>query len=579
MNFKKSVEKLLLSFSMLIFASEISAAPLSIRIELPEALSISLGNTHWTYFLDGEIDGQAPARVKEALAKAGDNGIWVYLNSPGGNVLAGMEIGRLIRAAGATTNIGKRILGTEGTQPGECFSSCTLAFLGGTYRFQTQGSTYGVHRFSSQAEPSSSDLDIAQIMSATISNYIREMGVDLGLFDLMVKAGKDEIYTLTPDQEKKLLVVNDGRRNATWAIEVIDGVQYLRGMQDTVFGMGKMILTCLENKLTLHSIYQAGNKRASEIVSGSWENSLTINEIDISPLPKPQFLANNSGYLNSVFPLTSAQIQEIYAANSIGHIMQLDRKSSFYVGFYVDINQAAKNYVRGYIDSCSRLAKSDTYLRKSINDVQGGRTTSSTQVSRFTDIASSTNEQSPLQPPLIFQNADLNSMLAAAYNTDTQEVERIFGKFKLNVNLERGDRALARNRNTQGLAAIKKENYPDAATLFRQGSEADAGDAELINNYAYALQQMDNYRESIPLLEKTLLIAIDRPSAWFNLSDALASMNMPASACGALTLGLKFVKVPEQSISFLEVKILKETDATIAKRNAEILDCAKTRLN
>jgi hypothetical protein len=46
---------------------------------------------------------------------------------------------------------------------------------------------------------------------------------------------------------------------------------------------------------------------------------------------------------------------------------------------------------------------------------------------------------------------------------------------------------LARNRNTQGLAAIKKENYPDTATLFRQGSEADAGDAELINCSSFDL--------------------------------------------------------------------------------------------
>lgn len=208
---------------------------------------------------------------------------------------------------------------------------------------------------------------------------------------------------------------------------------------------------------------------------------------------------------------------------------------------------------------------------------QAGQVSPSSQTQPPPSSASASKQQ-PQQVPQVFQNSDLNLMIAAAYNRNTMEVERVFGKFKLNANPQRGDRVLARKLNAEGLAAFKKENYPSAAVLFRQGSEADAGDAELINNYAYALQRQGNYRDSIPALEKTLFIAIDRPSAWFNLYDALAAVNLPASACGALSLGLKFVKVPEQSISYLEDQISKETDASVAKRKAEILDCARARI-
>lgn len=228
-----------------IFSTTGDACAMRIRVERPDWYKALMNNSSWYVVLDGEIDADTPARVAEALRRTGRDGADVYIISPGGNLLAGMEIGRMIRQAGANTYIGGLVPGSSSpipgmpsvkSVPGVCYSACALAFLGGVYRYASDGSEYGVHRFSSRSGPTGSDLDTAQIMSAAVGAFIREMEVDPGLFDLMVQEGKDKIRILSKVELMRLNVVNNGRKKPVWSIEVVEGAQYLRGMQDTVYG-------------------------------------------------------------------------------------------------------------------------------------------------------------------------------------------------------------------------------------------------------------------------------------------------------------------------------------------------------
>src|SRR5207248_4420636 len=114
-------------------------------------------------------------------------------NSPGGNLFAGMRLGRLFRKFGFSTYVGKwygKALTNEAwlqqkeATPGECYSACVFAFVGGYFRYLTNASTIGVHRFS-KTTASLSDLDVAQVVSGQIIAYLAEMGVDRALFELM----------------------------------------------------------------------------------------------------------------------------------------------------------------------------------------------------------------------------------------------------------------------------------------------------------------------------------------------------------------------------------------------------------
>ena len=115
-------------------------------------MTVSIGPRSWAHeyaelpiyiYLDGEIDASAPKRLSQALSKVPDRpgGIHIVLNSRGGNLIAAMDLGRIIRKSGATTTVGVSDLSQPELLPvkGECFSACSLAFLGGSYRYFIEG--------------------------------------------------------------------------------------------------------------------------------------------------------------------------------------------------------------------------------------------------------------------------------------------------------------------------------------------------------------------------------------------------------------------------------------------------------
>lgn len=74
------------------------------------------------------------ATLEQELRRARYEEIW--LNSGGGDLLEGILIGHVLRAWQATVRV---------PQGATCASSCTVAFLGGLFRFVDAGGTYEVH--------------------------------------------------------------------------------------------------------------------------------------------------------------------------------------------------------------------------------------------------------------------------------------------------------------------------------------------------------------------------------------------------------------------------------------------------
>ncbi|NTS29756.1 SH3 domain-containing protein [Phyllobacterium sp. BT25] len=120
--------------------------------------------------------------------------IFVSFNSPGGNPVKAMELGRLIR-----------ILNLATYQPRgsvECASACALAFLGGVVRMAEPGAI-GVHK-SSFSGSANLNLDAAvsqiQHVTAETISYMTEMGVDPALLELSLKYEKDDIRYLSKSE-------------------------------------------------------------------------------------------------------------------------------------------------------------------------------------------------------------------------------------------------------------------------------------------------------------------------------------------------------------------------------------------
>jgi hypothetical protein len=331
------------------------ASAMTVSVEQPSLYDLAAGNKSRKIFLDGPIDRKSLALVQDALEKAGDNGADVYFNSPGGNLLSGIEIGRLIRRHGASTILGKRRPGADLTiLPAECYSACSLAFIGSVYRYSGTESIYGVHRFASTTGPSDDDLDMAQILSAAISTYIREMGVDPRLFDLMASTSKDEISVINSEEMKKLQIVNNGRQQSEWTIEANGGTQYLKGEQTTVYGAAKAIFNCERGQLMFHSFYEAG-ERSQSIAAGGWHHSLSINNKN-QPLTPFELQVSNR-FLVTSFEISRNDAIAISQAKSVGHAMQVAPDAPTFVGYRIEIDgDRNRQRVSGFIASCSSAA-------------------------------------------------------------------------------------------------------------------------------------------------------------------------------------------------------------------------------
>jgi hypothetical protein len=167
-------------------------------------------------------------------------GAIVVINSPGGLVSEALDLGRAIRAAGFDTEVGMQ----KEIDGGECYSACTLAFLGGVNRTIPKKAIFGVHRFSTDANLSSNEaLDVGQIEMSQIAEYIAYVGVSPKFVNEVVRSPASSINALTEDQLRDLKVITP-KFQTDWEIKTSDKGFYVLGSTQTNNGLDKMIALC-----------------------------------------------------------------------------------------------------------------------------------------------------------------------------------------------------------------------------------------------------------------------------------------------------------------------------------------------
>jgi hypothetical protein len=331
----------------------VKASTVEVQLETPfdeEVVGISS-----RVFVQGEIDATTPDLLKSLITRhrLDQRRVIVYLDSPGGNLLSGIKIGKLIRDAGMSTSVGRRR--SDGTPrgdvgPGECLSACVYALVGGTFRYADNDDVIGVHRFSREgATPS--DLEIAQVISAAITNHFKEMGVDAKLFEMAAVTAKDEITIVPIPQAERLGVVNNGRLQATWGLTNQGGRVYLRGEQMTDSGNGKLLLLCSKGRVKVIAIYQVGNFIDKMTFGGRYSIRIDGNFIDVQ-LDEPHGVHNKS--VNASFWLTPEIATRLLQAKRLGFAFYALNPDLF-AGFEIDSTEAHAQ-IRDYMTFCRTQA-------------------------------------------------------------------------------------------------------------------------------------------------------------------------------------------------------------------------------
>jgi hypothetical protein len=140
---------------------------------------------------DGEITNNTPAAFVAFLQRNAPQTrvhAIVLLDSPGGKVVASMELGKILRRLGAAVVVARA--GGESSNgallAGRCFSACVYAFMGGRKRVIPPQSAAGIHRmftFDYGVDPSGLVGERHQHfddggMAAILSRYTGRMGVN-----------------------------------------------------------------------------------------------------------------------------------------------------------------------------------------------------------------------------------------------------------------------------------------------------------------------------------------------------------------------------------------------------------------
>ena len=316
----------------------------------------------WAIYADGDIDDDAHSRL-EKLIKQNKMGrfSFVYFNSPGGDVISAMKMGKIIRQYQFSTSIGKRSDG----DPGVCASACVLAYLGGTFRFKPDEGVIGVHRFFSK-NVVKDPLDAAQVISGIIISYISEMGVDPELYTHMSRVSSDDISVLDNYTLHNLSVVDNGYRKTIWTIESVETALYLKGIRATYFGTNKYLLNCFrDGKVVLYIMFDPQGRQ--EQIAKMPVVSLLVDEdiIDAKEkmVGKPIW---NGVFLQAWFLVDSEFLTRLRTANSVGVMFRNSQTTPVFLGFQGMEFGPARTKLAGLLSSCShQISKSDAGIQPS----------------------------------------------------------------------------------------------------------------------------------------------------------------------------------------------------------------------
>ncbi len=268
-------------------------------------------------YLYGVIDADAARRV-EALIRSWKipRGSDIYLSSPGGDLDAGLALGRLFRAGAMVTHLGtpRRNARTR-TIPKDalCVDACAYAYFGGLYRWAPTGrDRIGLHP-SAATDPKAAGGDKAR--QGTTAAYLKDMGIHADA--LASSPSNDGILWLGADQMMATGLANNGRLPLTATYQLSSGAPSLSLNQIVRNGVNRITIECRPAGLTLTSYYMVGTDHARKIVAHAARPFFELDGRELLPQQRTSLTTLNEAIVTSR-PYTSTQLARLLAARSMG---------------------------------------------------------------------------------------------------------------------------------------------------------------------------------------------------------------------------------------------------------------------
>jgi hypothetical protein len=261
--------------------------PMSFRIVSGEPDACGRGCSQWIA-AEGLFDPRAHLRFEAFLKSISGRELPIFFDSPGGIAAQAMAIGRLMRSRGMTAGVGKTVtrgcpsddqhIGKNPTEPapagsecrvpnavfalssfGQCNSACVYALMGGKVRQVPPGASLGVHsakvvRIHSDGtvRPIAGEDQIGKSSAAQLRSYVREMGIDVAILDIVDQVPFEKMRVLSRDEIARFGIDRRDFDESTWMIvdsptkpvSVVKTVLQTRGRSKDEFRIGIIRINC-----------------------------------------------------------------------------------------------------------------------------------------------------------------------------------------------------------------------------------------------------------------------------------------------------------------------------------------------
>ena len=241
-NLRNTILVLSLAAAAALAAGSAAASPMVFRLA---ASGQACAECRWIS-AEGEIVEDSASRLEKFLKAHPDaGGLIVRLHSGGGDLVASMEIGRVIRQRGLRTAVSHTIFEPVTAKDtlsaryakGACASACTYAFLGGVERMIDETSRLGVHQFYSETprggRGSRGSFSVAQTAINDLGIYMAEMGVSGQLILAAAATAPVNMHWLSRGELESFQAVTDvlTPAEAPWSFAQAQGGLYLISRQ------------------------------------------------------------------------------------------------------------------------------------------------------------------------------------------------------------------------------------------------------------------------------------------------------------------------------------------------------------
>ena len=332
-------------FSILLIPASIQAAEIK-YLPAPKEKANNVGVMSEIY-IDGDIDSQTLLGIKNIVDKNKLNQAMIIINSDGGNLYEATQIGLYIRENNFTTDVGTYSGVWGESLAGECYSSCVYLYIGGKYRFYDKNSKFGVHQFYTVNKNNKNNSNLeesTQYVASYLLTYIRDMGVDVALFNKVSEQTSDDIELLDYEEMKKMRIFNDGYLVPEWEYLVNeDGVFYV-GTQEQLDQEGVFVFGCRSKSinLTFLTSYPSANRN-------KFSSYLYIDDEKIDITSKVKDAEISDDILTSSYAPTAYELLKMMKSEYIGYSYEIN-KSQF--EFYIDLDKKVKEKILDLSDFC-----------------------------------------------------------------------------------------------------------------------------------------------------------------------------------------------------------------------------------